>query len=78
MPACVSKVTLRQGADGHDPRMSLAEAAIQASLLQPADGSRDVDGALNRSERIGFWLYVAMGLFCTAILLAAAASAIIA
>jgi hypothetical protein len=34
------------------------------------------DGYLTRSERIGFWLYVAMGILCAAVIAAAAASAI--
>jgi hypothetical protein len=30
---------------------------------------------MTRSERIGFWIYVAMGIFCAAVLVAAAISA---
>jgi uncharacterized iron-regulated membrane protein len=73
----VIKVILRPGAGSHAPRMSL----VDPSLLQPlpaADVSHHLGAALNRSERIGFWLYVAMGVFCTAILLGAAASAFLA
>jgi hypothetical protein len=31
---------------------------------------------MNRAERIGFWMYVAMGIVCLAVLVAAASSAI--
>ena len=81
IPACVIKFILRPGVGGHAPGMSLVDPAIQPSPLEPlraADGSHHRDGALTGSERIGCWLYVAMGVFCTAILVAAAASAIIA
>jgi hypothetical protein len=74
------------GAGGHSACMSLAEST--AELLQPGatasrpfgalrvvDSSAELDGVLTRSERIGFWLYVAMGVLCAAILVAAAVSA---
>lgn len=32
---------------------------------------------MNRSERIGFWMYVAMGALCVTILVAAAVSAVV-
>lgn len=68
-PTSVIKLILGRGAGGHAPRMSLVETPIQPSLLH---------GELTSSERIGFWLYVAMGVFCSAILVVAAASAILA
>ncbi|HKH16128.1 MAG TPA: hypothetical protein VKA57_01275 [Solirubrobacteraceae bacterium] len=44
--------------------------------LTAVDGSGSEDGDLTVSERIGFWMYVAMGSFCAAVLLAAAMSAL--
>jgi hypothetical protein len=35
------------------------------------------DGDMNRAERIGFWLYAAMGILCAAVLVAAAITAIV-
>ena len=40
------------------------------ALRQVAGTYRDA-ADMNRSERIGFWLYVAMGSFCAAVLAAA-------
>jgi hypothetical protein len=48
-----------------------------AHALHAVDDSRRHDGDTNRSERIGFWIYVAMGILCAAVLLAAAISAIV-
>ena len=45
--------------------------------LHPVDNTNRRDCELSRSERIGFWLYVAMGSICVAILDAAAISAIV-
>jgi hypothetical protein len=77
----------RRGASGHSACMSLAESA--AEPLQPGttasrplgelrvvDASDELDGVMTRSERFGFWLYVAMGVLCMAVLVAAAVSAI--
>jgi hypothetical protein len=47
-----------------------------AGALSAVDGSDRHDGDMNRSERIGFWMYVATGIFCAAVLVAAAISAI--
>jgi hypothetical protein len=47
-----------------------------AGALSAVDGSDRHDGDMNRSERIGFWMYVAMGIFCAAVLVAAAIAAI--
>jgi hypothetical protein len=47
-----------------------------AGALHAVEGSHNHEGAMNRSERIGFWIYVAMGALCVAILAAAAASAV--
>jgi hypothetical protein len=60
---------------------SLVEAPTTVSppsgALGAVVGSARDDGDMNRSERIGFWLYVAMGLFCAAGLVAAAMTAIV-
>jgi hypothetical protein len=48
-----------------------------AGALHAVDGSFRHDGDMNRSERIGFWIYVAMGSLCAAVLEAAAISAIV-
>jgi hypothetical protein len=64
---------------------STAPAAAQTAAtdprrpgyLRPVDGSTRNDGEMNRSERIGFWIYFAMGIFCAVILVAAAISAIL-
>ena len=51
------------------------------TVSPPSGALRAVAGAygdgsdMNRSERIGFWLYVAMGTFCMAVLAAAAMTA---
>jgi hypothetical protein len=81
-------VMFRGAAGGHSACMSLVESTAEASLVQPGttasrprsarviDSSHQLDGVLTRSERIGFWLYVAMGIVCVAVLVAAAVSAI--
>ena len=60
---------------------SLVQAATTVSrssgALRTVVGSQRDDLAMNRSERIGFWLYVAMGTFCVAVLVAAAMTAIV-
>jgi hypothetical protein len=48
-----------------------------AGPLHAVDGSHEHDVDMNRSERIGFWMYVAMGALCVAILVAAAVSAVV-
>jgi hypothetical protein len=62
---------------------SIPALAQSPSTVSPPSGAlRAVaesyrDGTdMNRSERIGFWLYVAMGIFCMAVLVAAAMTAI--
>jgi hypothetical protein len=40
------------------------------------DGSHEHGFGMNRAERTAFWIYVAMGIVCLAILVAAAISAI--
>jgi len=61
--------------------MSLIESTAEPTLLQTGTtASRAfaaLDGDLTRSEQIGFWLYVAMGILCMAVVVAAAASAIV-
>jgi hypothetical protein len=47
-----------------------------AGALDAADGSHERGCGMNRAERIGFWMYVAMGIVCVAVLVAAAISAI--
>jgi hypothetical protein len=44
--------------------------------LDAVDGSHEYGFGMNRGERIGFWIYVAMGIVCAAVLAAAAISAI--
>jgi hypothetical protein len=44
--------------------------------LDAVDGSHEHGSGMNRAERIGFWIYVAMGFVCVAVLGAAAISAI--
>jgi hypothetical protein len=62
---------------------STAPAAAQTAATDPrgdlrlVDGSTRHDGEMNRSERIGFWIYSAMGIFCAVILVAAAISAVL-
>jgi hypothetical protein len=88
--ACVTDVILHRGAVVHAPRMSLVESSAAPSLLQAGtsasrpfgalrtvESADHIDGDLTRSERIGFWLYVAMGILCIAVLVAAATSAIV-
>jgi hypothetical protein len=48
-----------------------------AGPLHAADGPHEHDVDMNRSERIGFWMYVAMGALCVAILVAAAVLAVV-
>jgi hypothetical protein len=43
--------------------------------VHAVDGPHRHDFSMNRSERIGFWFYVAMAIFCAAVLVAAAFSA---
>jgi hypothetical protein len=47
-----------------------------AGVLDAVDGSHEHGFGMNRAERIGFWIYVAMGIVCVAELAAAAISAI--
>lgn len=87
--ASVIDVIFRSGTVVHAPPMSLVESSAAPSLLQAgtsasrafgalhAVDSDPIDGYLTRSERIGFWLYVAMGIFCAAVVVAAVASAIV-
>jgi hypothetical protein len=44
--------------------------------LDAVDDSHEHGFGMNRAERIGFWIYVAMGIACVAVLAAAAISAI--
>ena len=84
--ASVIDVIVRRGAVVHAPPMSLVESSAAPSLLQAGTSASrafgalhavdPIDGHLTRSERIGFWLYVAMGILCAAVLAAAAVSAI--
>jgi hypothetical protein len=48
-----------------------------AGALDAVDGSHEQGFGMNRAERIGFWIYVAMGSVCVAVLGAAAISAIV-
>ena len=88
--ASVTDVMLRGGAVVHAPPMSLVESSAAPSLWQAGTSAsrafgalhavetpNQVDGNLTRSERIGFWLYVAMGILCAAVVAAAAASAVL-
>jgi hypothetical protein len=50
--------------------------ALPGALPAVVDTHRDVPD-MNRSERIGFWMYVAMGSFCAAVPVAAAITAIV-
>jgi hypothetical protein len=85
----VIDVIFRRDAVMHALPMSLVESSAAPSLLQAGTSasrafgalhaveiSDPIDGYLTRSERIGFWLYVAMGILCAAVVAAAAASAI--
>jgi hypothetical protein len=47
-----------------------------AGALDAVDGSHEHSLGMNRAERIGFWIYVAMGIVCAGVLAAAAISAI--
>ena len=49
----------------------------RSGALRPVAGSYSEHGGMSRSERIGFWMYVAMGIFTTAVLVAAAITAIV-
>jgi hypothetical protein len=74
MPRCVTDLILRPSVSGQDdcqiPMTTIAEAP---SLLH----SPTVSGNPTRSERIGFWMYVAMGSLCVAVLIAAAMTALL-
>jgi hypothetical protein len=47
-----------------------------AGALDAVDGSHEHGFGMNRAERTGFRIYVAMGIVCLAVLVAAAISAI--
>ena len=49
----------------------------RSGALRPVAGTYRDAADMNRSERIGFWLYVAMGSFCAAVLFAAAITALL-
>jgi hypothetical protein len=49
---------------------------LRPEALHAVHGAPRDEGEMNRSERIRFWIYVAMGLLCAALLVAAAISAI--
>jgi hypothetical protein len=65
--------------------MTSIPSAVQApttvsppsGALRAVAGSDRYRGGMNRSERIGFWLYAAMGMFSMAVLVAAAMTAIV-
>jgi hypothetical protein len=65
---------------------SLAESTslVPATVSPPSGALRAVVGSyrdggdMNRAERIGFWLYAGMGIVCTAVLIAAAMTALVA
>lgn len=66
----------RSPAPLHEQLEAAAESAAEPGALHAVEGSHRPDGEMNRSERIGFWSYVAMGIFCGAVVVAAAISAI--
>jgi hypothetical protein len=84
-PSVIERIP-RLGARGQAPSMSPIESTAAIAPLQaPATALRApgtlhvVDGdVMNSSERFGFWLYAAMGVFCMAVLVAAAAAATLA
>jgi hypothetical protein len=47
------------------------------AALHVVDDAHRHAGEMDRAERIGFWMYVAMGILCTAVLVAAAVSALV-
>jgi hypothetical protein len=51
--------------------------ARPAGALDAVEGPHCQDGVMNRSERVGFCIYVAMGIFCMAVLVAAAIMVIV-
>ena len=55
-----------------------ATDARPSGALYALDGYHGHDeGGMSRSERIGFWMYVAMASSCAAVVIAAALSAIV-
>jgi hypothetical protein len=84
-PASVIELIVCGPAGGHGWDMTSIPAVVQAptsvspprGAVRVAAGSDRYGGEMNRSERIGFWLYVAMGAFCMAVLVAAAMTAIV-
>ena len=59
------------------PMQTPTKPSRPASTLHTVERPDHHDGVLTRADRIGFWLYVAMGVFCAAVLVAAAITAIV-
>jgi hypothetical protein len=57
-------------------RLARTTDSRPAGAHQAVEASHRHDGEMNRSERIGFRIYAAMGILCAAVLVAAALSAI--
>jgi hypothetical protein len=70
-------MSLVESSAAPSPLQAGTSASRAFGALHAVGGSDHIDGYLTRSERIGFWLYVAMGIFCAAVFVAAAASAIV-
>jgi hypothetical protein len=60
----------------NDVKPSHLTQSRPVGALDAVDGSHEHGSGMNRAERIGFWIYVAMGIVCLAVLAAAAISAI--
>jgi hypothetical protein len=69
---------MRSSVEPQSPVESATSYLRESGTPQTGEGCHDHHGGMNRSERIGFWMYVAMGTFCAAVLGAAAISAILA
>ena len=59
------------------PMQTPTKPSRPAGTLHAVERPDRHDGVLTRADRIGFWIYVAMGVFCAAVLVAAAITAIV-
>jgi hypothetical protein len=69
---------MRTGAASRESVQTPATDARPSGALDAVDGYHGHDEReMTRSERIGFWMYVAMASFCAAVVIAAALSALV-
>jgi hypothetical protein len=74
--ACTRRQAGQAGRNDCVPKATTTDYAATTQRRQRTRSTGERGLGMNRAERIGFWMYVAMGVVCVAVLVAAAISAI--